>query len=117
MFDLFTNATLNDNQVPFLIACNKHDMITAKSQSSIKNQLEKEMYVLIWICLNCLSDQLRMTRTATPGQEDNEEIFIGTKGKPFTMDQLTNSVEFCECSGQKPSLVPVIDFMLKHITS
>lgn len=47
LFDLFTDKKINSSQLPFLIACNKNDILTSKSPSQVKSLLEKEMYLLI----------------------------------------------------------------------
>lgn len=45
LYNLFTNEYVNDTNVPFFIACNKIDMVTARSKDEIKTILEKELYV------------------------------------------------------------------------
>jgi signal recognition particle receptor subunit beta len=45
LYNLFTNKFVNDTNVPFLIACNKVDMLTARTKEDIKPILEKELCV------------------------------------------------------------------------
>ncbi len=61
------------------------------------------------------SDRLRHTRKASPGQEEQEGITIGTEGKAFTLDQLDNEISFSECSTMKGEFRPILDFINEKI--
>jgi signal recognition particle receptor subunit beta len=41
------NAGINNDRVPILFACNKHDLHTAVAPDTIKSELAKELYVLV----------------------------------------------------------------------
>ncbi|RDD40506.1 Signal recognition particle receptor subunit beta [Trichoplax sp. H2] len=75
LYDILANKVVIKNKVPVLIACNKQDGTTAKSQKVVIKLLEQEM------------DKLRITRTAAlkDGNDNSEEAvdFIGKKGKDF----------------------------------
>jgi len=45
LFDLFVDKTVNKQKIPFLIVCNKSEIITAKPKEIVQKDLEKEMYV------------------------------------------------------------------------
>jgi len=39
------DKTVNKQKIPFLIVCNKSEIITAKPKEIVQKDLEKEMYV------------------------------------------------------------------------
>ena len=43
LFDIITNKVFNKKRIPLQIACNKSDMLTARTKEFIKKELEKEM--------------------------------------------------------------------------
>lgn len=45
LYNLFTSEFVNDTNIPFIIVCNKSDMLTARTKDDIKPILEKELYV------------------------------------------------------------------------
>jgi signal recognition particle receptor subunit beta len=46
LYSLFTNPIINKNNIPFLIACNKTDLVTANSVEKITKEIEIELYVM-----------------------------------------------------------------------
>lgn len=45
LYGLFTNPFINDLEIPFLIALNKSEMLTAKNETTIRKILETELYI------------------------------------------------------------------------
>jgi signal recognition particle receptor subunit beta len=91
VYDTLADSTFTSHRVPLLLACNKQDMLTAKSVSVIKSQLEKEITAL------------RVTRSAALEGIDNTgvgsgNIYIGKQGKDFEFSHVTNNVSLAECS-------------------
>lgn len=91
MYDLLANRTMQKNKMSILVACNKQDLTTAKSNNVIKTQLEKEL------------NKLRQTRSAALlGIDDyssSKNAFIGKQGKDFEFTHVHPiKVDFCECS-------------------
>jgi len=91
MYDLLANRTMQKNKVSVMVACNKQDVATAKSDKVIKAQLEKEL------------NKLRHTRSAALlGIDDNsssKNAFIGKQGKDFEFTHVSPiKVDFCECN-------------------
>lgn len=91
MYDLLANRTMQKNKVSVMVACNKQDVATAKSDKVIKSQLEKEL------------NKLRQTRSAALlGIDDNSSsrnAFIGKQGKDFEFSHVNPiHVQFCECN-------------------
>ncbi|KAM5163723.1 signal recognition particle receptor subunit beta [Mantella aurantiaca] len=92
LYQILTDATMQKNVPPILIACNKQDISMAKSAKLIQQQLEKEL------------NTLRVTQSAAPstlessGSQSNTQL--GRKGKEFDFSQLPMKVEFLECSAR-----------------
>eukprot|EP01128_Nolandella_sp_AFSM9_P000232 TRINITY_DN10404_c0_g1_i1.p1 TRINITY_DN10404_c0_g1~~TRINITY_DN10404_c0_g1_i1.p1 ORF type:complete len:270 (-),score=57.40 TRINITY_DN10404_c0_g1_i1:61-849(-) len=100
LYSLFTNHVVNDLQIPILIALNKSELLTAKSQHSVRTILEKEL------------NELRSSQAATPGQQDSDDdIFLGILGQRFSIDQLPFEVSFAEISGKEGNVEPVLSFL------
>jgi len=87
LYVLFTDKHLYNNQVPFHIACNKSELLTSKPVETIQNIIEREL------------NEVRSSRTAAPGQEDQEnDIYLGIEKETFTLSQLPFPVTFAPCS-------------------
>lgn len=83
------------NSIPVIIACNKQDLALAKGQFVVKNLLEKEIGLV------------RQTRTSQLQSVDNStsnNVFLGKSGRDFEFIQLSQPVEFVECSAKEPNL-------------
>lgn len=93
MYDILSDKRFSKSAVSILVVCNKQDLTTAKSQSVIKSQLEKEI------------NTLRVTRAAAlQGQDGGSTTtagYVGKKGKDFEFGHvLPIQVEFAECSAK-----------------
>ncbi|XP_018410835.1 PREDICTED: signal recognition particle receptor subunit beta [Nanorana parkeri] len=92
LYQILTDAALQKNFPPILIACNKQDISMAKSAKLIQQQLEKEL------------NTLRVTQSAAPSTMDSNSspstTQLGKKGKDFEFSQLPMKVEFLECSAR-----------------
>ncbi|XP_006822972.1 signal recognition particle receptor subunit beta-like [Saccoglossus kowalevskii] len=92
LYNLLSDQVISHNALPFLIACNKTDITTAKSSNVIKIQLEKEM------------NTLRITRSAALEGIDSSgsnKTYLGKKGKDFEFSHLKPiKVDFVECSAR-----------------
>ncbi|CAI9618393.1 unnamed protein product [Staurois parvus] len=92
LYNILTDATLQKNVPPILIACNKQDISMAKSAKLIQQQLEKEL------------NTLRVTQSAAPSTLDSNSspstTQLGRKGKDFDFSQVPMKVEFVECSAR-----------------
>ncbi|XP_056612164.1 signal recognition particle receptor subunit beta [Triplophysa dalaica] len=90
LYSILTDNMVAKNGPTLLVACNKQDVTMAKSAKLIQQQLEKEL------------NTLRLTRSAALSSQDGPvgtaSVFLGKKGKDFDFSQLTNRVEFVECS-------------------
>jgi signal recognition particle receptor subunit beta len=89
LYDILVHPSIYKGKVGIHIACNKSDIITAKSPEVIQSALEAEI------------DELRSTRSAAPGamhQTEQEEVYLGVEGEPFKMHHLPLKVTFSRCS-------------------
>jgi len=88
LFDLFIDKTVNRYRIPFLVVCNKSEIITAKPKTIVQKDLEKEIDL-------CAKNQSKMEDINGGGVK---EVTLGVKGKGFEMSQLPFKVTFAECS-------------------
>jgi signal recognition particle receptor subunit beta len=111
LYDLLTlpDALL----VPVVVACNKHDILTAADATVVRRELLREL------------NELRTTRAVQPraassnklggaaaggggsggGDDDDDDdvngaTLLGVDGEPLTWEQVPVSVDFVECSGR-----------------
>nr|CAB3266578.1 signal recognition particle receptor subunit beta [Phallusia mammillata] len=90
LFQILTDKTVHKSAPTLCIACNKQDLLMAKSKRVIQAQLEKE--------LNTVRKTQSAALTSTSGG-GNESVFLGEKGKDFQFQQLTKfKVQFIECN-------------------
>ncbi|XP_063974627.1 signal recognition particle receptor subunit beta [Diachasmimorpha longicaudata] len=73
---------------PVLVLCTKQDQALAKSCTVIKNLLEKEMNLV------------RVTKSSQLEATDasSRNTFLGKRGKDFEFDDVSERIEFGECS-------------------
>lgn len=94
------------SSVPVIIGCNKQDLALAKGTSVIRSLLEKEMGLV------------RQTRTNQLQSVDNtvsNNVFLGKPGRDFEFSQLSQTVEFVECSAKEPNLDQLLTMINKLI--
>ncbi|KAL6068631.1 Signal recognition particle receptor subunit beta [Balamuthia mandrillaris] len=107
LFDLFGDKQIQSRKVPFLIVCNKTEMITAAPKDDIQRGLEEEI------------DQLRKSQSTMEdiGGSSAEErrVAVGVEGEAFKMEQLPFPVSFVECSVKQGDILPIEQFIRKLI--
>jgi signal recognition particle receptor subunit beta len=92
LYDVITASADADELASVVVACNKHEMLTAADASAVKRELLREL------------NELRTTRAMQPrtaGTDDDADagdVMLGVDGEPLTYEQLPTSVEFVECS-------------------
>jgi signal recognition particle receptor subunit beta len=122
MYDFLCNESLRRRRVPFLVVCNKIDLLTALPAQRIRAELEREL------------DRVRNTRAAAPSEQvDGDDAvrsssassassslhFLGDRNKPFAFSgvHIDNPVQFVAVSVKSASqeqMVPLYDFILKN---
>jgi len=106
LFDIITNKTFSKRRIPLQIACNKSDMLTARTKEFIKRELEKEI------------EQMRHTRKSVPDQiNDNqaEDVSAYLGNETFQFENLENPVTFCSISAKEGDIKPVLQFIEENI--
>ncbi|KAN0045202.1 hypothetical protein ACTA71_005578 [Dictyostelium dimigraforme] len=95
LYDILTNESVYQKEIPVLIFNNKMDLDSTIDTEQVTSILEREL------------DDLRRTRGATPivlGQEeDKKDIYLGIEGTPFQFDHLPNYVQFSNGSAAPSS--------------
>lgn len=107
LYDIFSNAKINDLALPILIACNKSELASAMSPQAIRESLEKEL------------TQLKTTRSSleTEGDEDQDlsVVPVGRDGAAFQFDvDAPCEVTFTKASVKGDSINDVVAFMQKY---
>jgi len=105
LFDLFIDKTVNKHRIPFLIVCNKSEIITAKPKEIIQKDLEKEIEL-------CVKNQSKM-EDINGGEV--KEVTLGKKGHSFEMGDLPFKVTFAECSVKTGDDVPAIGKFIRTL--
>uniref|UniRef100_K3WI65 Signal recognition particle receptor subunit beta n=1 Tax=Globisporangium ultimum (strain ATCC 200006 / CBS 805.95 / DAOM BR144) TaxID=431595 RepID=K3WI65_GLOUD len=107
LYDIFSNAKINDLSLPIMIMCNKSEVSGAMSPQAIREALEKEL------------TQLKTTRSSleTEGDDDHESsiVPVGRDGAAFQFDvDAPCEVTFAKASVKGDSLNDVVAFMQKY---
>lgn len=100
LYELFTSQEMNKNPIPMIIACNKCDLSTARTEKFIVDEIEREI------------EQMRVSRGATLQGEDQADSYLGVDGEKFKLlEHSPCPIETCRISAKKPSLEPLYDFL------
>jgi len=100
LYALFTDKFLYNNEIPFHIACNKSEMITSKSVEHIQTIIEEEL------------NAVRSSRTAAPGQEEQEnQVYLGIEKEKLSLSQLPFPVTFSTCSVKNGNTKEILKFI------
>ena len=94
--DLFTDPTIIKGKVPFLVACNKQDLMLARGCDEIKQKLEDEI------------SQVEISHAAklgghTDAKDAQLDLVKCTDGK-FKFSSLPNKIQFLHCSARGKGL-------------
>lgn len=90
LYDLL--ASWHHKQIPLLIACNKQDLLLAKSCDTIKSELETEITLV-------RKSQSAALEGMEGGRTGKKKLQVGTLGKDFEFSDVPIRVEFVGCSG------------------
>eukprot|EP00435_Cladocopium_sp_Y103_P040529 s2202_g11.t1 len=72
-YELLTNRDMLELHTPILIACNKSDLSTARSEKFIVEEIEREI------------EQMRVSRGATLEGQDQADSYLGIDGEKFKL--------------------------------
>eukprot|EP00927_Polykrikos_kofoidii_P057550 TRINITY_DN51699_c0_g1_i1.p1 TRINITY_DN51699_c0_g1~~TRINITY_DN51699_c0_g1_i1.p1 ORF type:complete len:279 (+),score=62.47 TRINITY_DN51699_c0_g1_i1:67-837(+) len=103
LYELFTNKDVCEIQPPILIAINKSDLTTARTDKFITDELEREI------------EQMRTSRGVTLEGEDQADSFLGIDGEKFRiLEHAPCPVTMCRISVKKVQLSPLYAFLRQH---
>merc|ERR1740121_228692 len=100
LYELFTHPQIVDLHIPILLAFNKIDLPTARTEKFIVDEIEREIEIM------------RNSRGATLEGQDQADSYLGVDGEKFKLlEHSPCPVETCRISVKKPVLDPLYDFM------
>jgi len=107
LYDLLTTATIVENNIPILIACNKLDLALYK-KASIKKKLETEI------------NKIRKTRSSQPdveGEEDTRKTvdLTDNEDEVFDFGKARTEVIFGECTITESKIDDIISFAAENL--
>ncbi|CAJ1399895.1 unnamed protein product [Effrenium voratum] len=104
-YELLTHPDMLELHVPILLACNKSDLSSARTEKFIVEEIEREI------------EQMRVSRGATLEGQDQAESYLGIDGEKFKMaEHACCPFQTCKISAKKNELEPVYDFLMQHYT-
>mmetsp|Transcript_33614 Transcript_33614/g.99798 ORF Transcript_33614/g.99798 Transcript_33614/m.99798 type:complete len:252 (-) Transcript_33614:35-790(-) len=102
-YELLTHQAVTDARIPILLACNKCDLPSARTEKFIVEEIEREI------------EQMRVSRAATLEGQDQAESYLGIDGEKFKLlEHSPTSIEVCRISAKKPQIQPVLEFLTKN---
>merc|ERR1712048_877195 len=100
LYELLTNQDLCALHTPILLAQNKTDLSTAKTEKYIIDEIEREI------------EQMRFSRGATLEGQDQADSYLGVDGEKFKLfEHAPCPITTGRVSAKKASLQPVYDFL------
>jgi len=111
LYNVFTDKTLNKIHPQVCIACNKQDLVMAKSKRLIQTKLEEE--------LNTVRKTQSAALSSLAGGNNTDRVYLGVKGQDFQFQQLKKfKVQFLEVNSKDTSDCPAsLDDVKKWIAS
>lgn len=105
LYEILTCQEVIELHIPILLACNKSDIGTARTEKFIVEEIEREM------------EQMRVSRGATLMDQDQADSYLGVDGEKFKLvEHSPCPIEICRISTKKPDISPVYDFLQQQFT-
>mmetsp|Transcript_119870 Transcript_119870/g.220481 ORF Transcript_119870/g.220481 Transcript_119870/m.220481 type:complete len:260 (-) Transcript_119870:70-849(-) len=106
LYEILTDQEVIELHIPILLACNKSDLSTARTEKFIVEEIEREI------------EQMRKSRGATLEGQDQADSYLGVDGEKFKLiEHSPCPIEVCRISAKKPLLEPLFDFLRQQFTS
>jgi len=100
LYEILTSQEVIELHIPILLACNKSDLSSSRTEKFIVEEIEREM------------EQMRTSRGATLDGQDQADSYLGVDGEKFKLiDHSPCPIEVCRISTKKPDLAPLYDFL------
>ncbi|CAK9106869.1 Signal recognition particle receptor subunit beta (SR-beta) [Durusdinium trenchii] len=102
-YELLTHPDMLELHTPILIACNKSDLGSARSEKFIVEEIEREI------------EQMRVSRGATLEGQDQADSYLGIDGEKFKlMEHSPCPIQTCKISAKKNEMQPLYDFLMEQ---
>lgn len=103
LYELLTHPDILDLHPPILLALNKTDLVSARTEKFILDELDREM------------EQMRFSRGATLEGQDSADSYLGIEGEKFKLLQHSPCpIRSCRVSIKKAQLEPIYEFLREH---
>merc|ERR1719473_2170117 len=100
LYEILTSQEVIELHIPILLACNKSDLSSARTEKFIVEEIEREM------------EQMRTSRGATLEGQDQADSYLGIDGEKFKLlEHAPCPIQTCRVSAKKPQLEPLYDFL------
>eukprot|EP00405_Crypthecodinium_cohnii_P010146 CAMPEP_0206443780 /NCGR_PEP_ID=MMETSP0324_2-20121206/14555_1 /ASSEMBLY_ACC=CAM_ASM_000836 /TAXON_ID=2866 /ORGANISM="Crypthecodinium cohnii, Strain Seligo" /LENGTH=250 /DNA_ID=CAMNT_0053911747 /DNA_START=47 /DNA_END=799 /DNA_ORIENTATION=- len=100
LYELMTNQDVLDLHTPILLAMNKTESATARTEKFILDEIDREIEIM------------RNSRGATLEGQDQADSYLGIDGQKFKiMEHAPCPVSTCRISVKKGTLEPLFDFL------
>lgn len=105
IYELLTHPDILELHTPILLALNKTDLVTARTEKFILDEINREI------------EQMRFSRGATLEGQDQADSYLGVDGEKFKiMEHSPCPVRACRISVKKVQLEPVYEFLREHFS-
>lgn len=103
LYELLTHPDILDLHPPILLALNKCDLVSARTEKFILDELDREM------------EHMRFSRGATLEGQDSADSYLGIEGEKFKLlEHAPCPIRSCRVSVKKVQLEPIYDFLREH---
>eukprot|EP00929_Paragymnodinium_shiwhaense_P101614 TRINITY_DN64758_c0_g3_i1.p1 TRINITY_DN64758_c0_g3~~TRINITY_DN64758_c0_g3_i1.p1 ORF type:complete len:310 (+),score=78.45 TRINITY_DN64758_c0_g3_i1:65-931(+) len=100
LYELMTNRDLCELHTPILLALNKIDSVSARTQKFIIDEIEREI------------ETMRHSRSVALEGEDQVDSYLGVEGEKFKLlEHAPCPFEVCRVSVKKNELEPIYEFI------
>lgn len=106
LYEILTCQEVIELHIPILLACNKCELASARSEKAIIEELEREM------------ERMRASRGAVLEGQDQADSYLGIDGEKFKLvEHSPCPIDICRISCKKPDLAPVYEFLQQQFSS
>lgn len=100
LYELFTQPEVTELHTPMILACNKSDLPTARTEKFVIEEIEREI------------EQMRVSRAATLEGQDQADSYLGIDGEKFRLlEHSPCPIQTCRISAKRLQLDPLYDFL------
>eukprot|EP00928_Gymnodinium_smaydae_P086970 TRINITY_DN71347_c0_g1_i1.p1 TRINITY_DN71347_c0_g1~~TRINITY_DN71347_c0_g1_i1.p1 ORF type:complete len:259 (-),score=46.89 TRINITY_DN71347_c0_g1_i1:81-857(-) len=105
LYELLTQQDICELHTPILLAINKSDLSSARSDKFILDEIDREI------------EQMRVSRGATLEGQDQADSYLGVDGEKFKLlEHSPCPITTCRVSAKQQQLQPVYDFLREQFS-